>query len=881
MADIGLNLKLDGAASFNQQMTQARNATKLLDAELKNIQNDANATNFEKASKSSEVLRQKLDVLKQQQAALNSEIEKATQKYGENDSHVLKLKTQLETLNGTIAKTEAEIEKNSGFNQLGESLQNLGGKLTAFGDGMSQVGQKLMPVTAAILGIGTASLAAAKNLDEGYDTIIKKTGATGAAADELKGQMDRIFTSIPTDAATAGTAIGEVNTRFGLTGDALGDLSQKFIEFADINETDVNNAIDSVDAIMTKFGVDSSETVNVLGLMTKAGQDTGISMDSLQNALQTNGATLKEMGLDLTASVNLLAQFEQSGVDSSIALAALKKAQQNATAEGKTLDQALNEQITSIKSASSETEALQIATELFGKKGAAEMTQAIREGRFSVDELSGSLTDYASTVTETYNETLDPWDQLTIATNNLKTAGADLATTLLTALQPTIDTIVQKVQELTEWFKGLDDSQKQTIITVAGIVAAVGPVLMIGGRLISGIGNLTTGIGTLMTKLTPLLAGAGSVAPIVLGVVAAIGLLVAGFVTLYKSNDDFREKVNGVWTQVKEFIQQTADQLKAIFEKFAELVNAIWDKWGEQIMTVVDTVFTVVSTVIGTALDVIFTIIDTVLALINGDWDTVFNNLQHIVEVILDAIGTIINTVLTATAEIIKSILSAIKEKWDEIWNNIKEKVSSIWENIKTAIRNGIEAAKTAISNKLSEIASFWSSKWQEVCNFATDIWETIKTKISESFKNIKSSVTDGFKEVIDSAKNWAKDMMDNFVNGIKEKIKAVKDAISSVTSTIAANLHFSEPDEGNLKDFNSWAPDMMSQYAQAIENGRYLVQHAISDVTADIAVLENPIDAAEIYNAVNAGASNANLSISIGDREFGRALKDLGVAFQ
>ena len=142
------------------------------------------------------------------------------------------------------------------------------------------------------------------------------------------------------------------------------------------------------------------------------------------------------------------------------------------------------------------------------------MTQAIREGRFSVDELSGSLTDYANTVTQTYNETLDPWDQLTVATNNLKTAGADLATTLLTALQPTIDTIVQKVQELTEWFKGLDDSQKQTIITVAGIVAAVGPVLMIGGRLISGIGNLTTGIGTLMTKLTPLLAGAGSVAPI-------------------------------------------------------------------------------------------------------------------------------------------------------------------------------------------------------------------------------------------------------------------------------------------------------------------------------------------------------------------------------
>ena len=72
--------------------------------------------------------------------------------------------------------------------------------------------------------------------------------------------MDRVFEDIPTDAEAAGIAIGEVNTRFGLTGDALGDLSKQFIEFAEINGTDLNNSIDSVDAIMTKFGVDTSES---------------------------------------------------------------------------------------------------------------------------------------------------------------------------------------------------------------------------------------------------------------------------------------------------------------------------------------------------------------------------------------------------------------------------------------------------------------------------------------------------------------------------------------------------------------------------------------------------------------------------------------------
>ena len=69
--------------------------------------------------------------------------------------------------------------------------------------------------------------------------------------------------------------------------------------------------------------------------MTKAGQDTGISMETLETALTTNGASLKEMGLDLTSSVNLLAQMEASGVDVSTALAGMKKAVQNATADGK------------------------------------------------------------------------------------------------------------------------------------------------------------------------------------------------------------------------------------------------------------------------------------------------------------------------------------------------------------------------------------------------------------------------------------------------------------------------------------------------------------------------------------------------------------------
>ena len=108
-------------------------------------------------------------------------------------------------------------------------------------------------------------------------------------------------------------------------------------------------------------------------------------------------------------------------------MAGLKKAVANATKEGKSADQALAETVASIKNASSETEALSIATELFGSKGAAEMTQAIREGRLSLDDLSTALTDYGGVVDTTYEGTQDATDQAKIAMNNLKLAGTELA----------------------------------------------------------------------------------------------------------------------------------------------------------------------------------------------------------------------------------------------------------------------------------------------------------------------------------------------------------------------------------------------------------------------------------------------------------------------
>ena len=537
---------------------------------------------------------------------------------------------------------------------LAQEMQLAGQKVGEVGDKISGVGEKMLPATAAVTAVGTASVAAFNELDEGYDTIVTKTGATGEALDGLQQSMRNVFGSIPTDAATAGIAVGEVNTRFGATGEELEKLSRLFIEFAEINGTDVNNSIDAVDAIMKKFGVDSSHTGEVLGLMTKAGQDTGISMDVLENSLNTNGATLKEMGLDLTGSINLLAQFESSGVDATTALAGLKKAQQNATANGKSLSDELSNTIQNIKDAKDQTTALQTATELFGKKGAAEITQAIREGRFSVEDLTASLGDYATTVEDTFNATLDPPDKAKVALNNLKIAGSELGETMMGTVAPIIDQIVEKVKEFSAWFQSLDEEHKQLILVIGLVVAAIGPALIVLGKVVSSIGSIITVSGQLVGFVT------GTVVPGITStlsglftflaanpVVLIIGLITAAIVALVAL-------IAAKGDEIQALLQAVDNFLQSVFSVDWTMV------FGPVLGEALNVFFANVKNIWDSVKQVLDGIIDFIRGGFTGDWERAWTGVKEIFGGIFDGLAAVAKAPLNAIIGLVNMAISGI-----------------------------------------------------------------------------------------------------------------------------------------------------------------------------------------------------------------------------
>ena len=549
----------------------------------------------------------------------------------------------IETENSLKGLKEQAEEAEKSMSKMAEISDKLG----AVSKKTEEVGKSLTKnVTAPIVGIGAAAYGAFNEVDNGLDTIAKKTGATGDELSSLEETAKNVFGSMPVDIGDVGAAVGEINTRFGLTGQALEDMTKDFLKFASINDADVEASIANVDKIMTKFGVDSNQTVNVLGLLTSASQKSGISIDALESSLENNGAALKELGFDITESVNLLSMMESNGVDTSTAMTSLSKAVQNATKDGKDAETAMREQIDAIKNAKTETEALQIATELFGKKGAAEMTQSIRDGRLSVDELSGSLTDFSTNVEDTFSATQDSSDEAKIAFNNLKLAGSELGGTIGQVLTPILQKLSDAFKGLSNWYNSLSPQQQEMVVKIALIAATIGPLLIVLAKLIAAVQTIMTILpavkGAILAVNSALAAN-----PIAL-VIAAIAALIAIFVTLWNNCEEFREFWIGLWEALQEGAQIVIDGISTAFSALGEGFQTV----GDGIMLM----FGTIGEAFGSLGDIMGTICSTALEGFQAFGDGV----QTVFGTMWDFIKGIINTIIGGINGLIYGVESAI-----------------------------------------------------------------------------------------------------------------------------------------------------------------------------------------------------------------------------
>ncbi|HGA3442433.1 TPA: phage tail tape measure protein, partial [Streptococcus agalactiae] len=532
---LNLNKELDNVAKeldiVNQKLELDTDNVELAEQKMKLL------------GKQSELVGDKVQELKKKQAALGDE------KIGTEEWRQLQ---------NEIGQAEVEVLKiDRAMDILGESSRSATGDIkeaTSYlrADVMMDVADKAGQIGQKMVDAGKMTVDAWSEIDEALDTVTTKTGLTGDALAELQEIAKDIATGMPTSFQNAGDAVGELNTQFGLTGEKLKSASELLIKYAEINETDISSSAISAKQAIEAYGLTAEDLGMVLDNVTKAAQDTGQSVDTIVQKAIDGAPQIKGLGLSFEEGAALIGKFEKSGVDSSAALSSLSKAAVIYAKDGKTLTDGLNETVSAIQNSTSETEALSIASEIFGSKAAPRMVDAIQRGAFSFDDLAEAAKSSSGTVSTTFDETLDPIDKLTQYSNQAKEGMAELGGKLLETVIPALEPLMGMLESSVNWFTSLNETDQQTIVILGLVTTAVMMLLGAIAPLVIAIGAIGAPVGIVVAAIV--------------GAIAVITLIIQAIMN---------------WGAITEWLQSTWDSCAAwLSELWTNIVTTATTAWS-------------------------------------------------------------------------------------------------------------------------------------------------------------------------------------------------------------------------------------------------------------------------------------------------------------
>ena len=634
-----------------------------------------------------------------------------------------------------LEKEEGEAEKST--DDLNESFKDSDGSLDAFGVALGNLASGA--VTAIINKLGELAGAvkdAYLEFDSGRDAVVKATGATGEAADELAKSMTNVSKRVKGDFNTIGSAIGEVNTRFGYTGEELEDTTEQFMKFAEITGMDATKAVQTVSKAMNNAGIDSSKYSEVLDEIAIAAQASGISAEKLTENLTKYGSQTRAAGLNTKESIALFAQFEKSGVNAEMALGGLKTAVKTWSDEGKNSRIEFQRTIQDIKDSPNVLEATQKAIDVFGSKAGTELADAIHSGRFEYSEFLDIVKGSEGTVSATYDETQSGFDKAALAVQNMKTTAAELADGLLQKYSPQIEEAIQKVTDLIDEYApkvedGIDWMTEHLPEIEAGIVGI-------------GVAFATWKVAGIISAVTAALAGMSAAEVVAAAktwllntallanpiglVVAAIAALVAAFVVLWNKSDKFREFWINLWDKIKTSAAVVIEFIKIAFSETWDKIKKVWNvaaKYFEGVWKAIKLVFSVVKSVLTGNFSDAWDGIKAIWSIVSG-WfnDNVVKPVQNFFSGMWDNVKKGASDAWNGITETFAHVADWFHEKFSAAWQRVKDVFSTggqIFDGIKEGITNAFKSVVNAIIRGINKIIAIPFNKINDVLGTLRD----------------------------------------------------------------------------------------------------------------------------------------------------------------
>lgn len=611
---------------------------------------------------------------------------------------------------------------------------------------MAMAGWKTEDMLDGIEGIMNLAAASGEDLASTSDIVTDALTAFGMSASD-SGHFADILAAASANANTNVSMLGESFKYVAPVAGALGYSAE-----------DVSIAL----GLMANSGIKASQGGTALRtILTNMVQPT----DEMAIAMEKLGVKLDDGNGNMLSFRDVMLQlregFGNTKISSEELTSGLSRLEEQFSA-GEITEKQYNEGVEDLMTSAYGAEGAlkaQLAATLAGKTGMSGLLAIVNASDEDFNKLADAI-DNADGSAENMAKTM--LDNLGGRITILKSALEGVAYTIGSILIPYVEKVVAKIQELANWFANLSEEQQRNIVKWAAIIAAVGPVILAIGKLIVGVGSLIKAFSEIRTAITAIKAGfgimKGSITTLLSGIsapmiaiVALVAVLVAAFVNLWNTNEEFRNAMIEIWNGIKEnisnFVSEVSSrffELGITFESVVEVIKTVWNGFCEILAPVFIAAFEAASAFLQGVLGIIIGLLDMFIGSFNGNWDQFLNGLKTVWQSIWNAIKSIFTTIINAIKSVVNVFLSWFGTNWQQVWNKIKSVASQALNAVKSTVSNVFNAIKSTISNGLNAAK-----------NTVTNILNAIKSKFTSIMEGCHSAVT-GAIERIKSAFNFS-----------------------------------------------------------------------------------------------------------------------------
>ena len=806
--------------------------------------------------------KEKLDSLKIAQEQAKQQLENGDlgqDKYDALQREIIETEQELRRLQEEAASTSVALSK----------IDQAGKKMEAFGDSVTSAGQKIMPASMAVAGLGAAAVKTATDFDEGMSKVAAISGATGDDLDTLRDKAREMGAKTKFSATEAAAAMEYMAMAGWKTEDMLGGI-EGIMNLAAASGEDLATTSDIVTDALTAFGMSADDSAHFADILAAASSNANTNVSMMGETFKYCAPIAGALGFSAEDTAQAIGLMANAGIKGSQAGTALRTIMNNLAGEVKITGSALGEVTIATTNADgsmrdlsdilancrgafsqlSESEQAAAAEALVGKNAMSGFLALMNAGDADIEKLSSSIDHCSDTFVKTVDGAIIPMSQAleegidwieeyngvadqmaSVMQDNLagqltilKSQIQELAISFGEMLMPAIRSIVSKIQAFVDKLNGMSESQRKAVLTIGLIIAALGPLLVILGTVISKVGVAMQGFVKLATDVKKLGvavkagtgifgklgAALGGISAPVLAVIAVIAVLVAAFKHLWDTNEEFRNAITAIWngivSKIQAFCQGIVDRLNALGFEFGSIVDvlkSLWDGLCQFLAPVFEAAFSVVSTVLGSVLDVITGLLDVFIGLFTGNWSQMWDGVKEIFSGVWDAITGLFDTALNllkSLAEVVfgwfgttwETVWTSIKSFFETIWNGIIAFFSGIWNSIVSTVTTQINAVKTVVTTVFTAIKTTASTIWNGIKTAISTVVDGIKSKVSSAFESVKNTATslfNGIKSTATSVWNGIKTAIVTPIEAARDKIRSALNAVSGFFSGLKLQL--------------------------------------------------------------------------------------------